>query len=103
MKPAISPVSVSPDPAVPSPALPVGLMNTRPSGDATIGRQASVQVAGRRAVLIQHISAHDCSEAFDVEVRILQGIHFRTADKVARKQGKSVADYVFENFLRPLN
>jgi hypothetical protein len=38
-----------------------------------------------------------------VEVRILQGIHFRTADKVARKQGKSVADYVFENFLRPLN
>jgi hypothetical protein len=38
-----------------------------------------------------------------VEVRILQGIHFRTADKVARKQGKSVADYVFENYLRPLN
>jgi len=45
------------------------------------------------------------SDAADevVEVRILQGIHFRTADKVARKQGKSVADYVFENFLRPLN
>jgi hypothetical protein len=45
------------------------------------------------------------SDAADevVEVRILQGIHFRTADKVARKQGKTVADYVFENFLRPLN
>jgi hypothetical protein len=38
-----------------------------------------------------------------VEVRILHGIHFRTADKVARKQGKKVADYVFENFLRPIH
>jgi hypothetical protein len=45
------------------------------------------------------------SDAADevVEARILQGIHFRSADKTARKQGKSVADYVFENFLRPIN
>jgi hypothetical protein len=44
------------------------------------------------------------SDAADevVEVRILQGIHFRSADKVARKQGKKVADYVFENYLRPI-
>jgi hypothetical protein len=37
-----------------------------------------------------------------VEVRILQGIHFRSADKIARKQGNKVADYVFENLLRPI-
>ena len=44
------------------------------------------------------------SDAADdvVEVRILHGIHFRTADKNARKQGKRVADYVFENYLRPI-
>ena len=44
------------------------------------------------------------SDAADevVEVRILQGIHFRSADKIARKQGKKVADYVFENSLRPI-
>ena len=37
-----------------------------------------------------------------VEVRILQGIHFRTADVVARKQGRSVAKWVFQNYLRPV-
>jgi hypothetical protein len=37
-----------------------------------------------------------------VEARILQGIHFRTADVVARKQGRHVAKWVFENFLRPI-
>jgi hypothetical protein len=44
------------------------------------------------------------SDAADdvVDVRILHGIHFRTADKNARKQGKRVADYVFENYLRPI-
>ncbi len=45
------------------------------------------------------------TEAADevVEVRILQGIHFRSADKVGRKQGQEVADFVFENFLRPID
>jgi hypothetical protein len=44
------------------------------------------------------------SDAADevVEVRILQGIHFRSADKNAKKQGKKVADYVFEKYLRPI-
>jgi len=37
-----------------------------------------------------------------VEARILQGIHFRTADVVGRKQGRSVAKWVFKNFLRPV-
>ena len=37
-----------------------------------------------------------------VDARVLQGIHFRFDDTTGRKQGEGVADYVFENFLRPL-
>lgn len=36
-----------------------------------------------------------------VEVRIYQGIHFRSADEVARRKGKRVADWAFSHFLRP--
>jgi hypothetical protein len=38
-----------------------------------------------------------------VEARILEGIHFRSADKVGRKQGRKIADYIFENFLIPID
>ena len=38
-----------------------------------------------------------------VNVRIYQGIHFRTADEAARKQGRSVAKWAFDHFLRPLD
>ena len=37
-----------------------------------------------------------------VEVRILQGIHFRSAEDVGRRQGSRVAQWTFQNFLRPL-
>ena len=37
-----------------------------------------------------------------VNVRIYQGIHFRTADEEARKQGRHIAQWVFSHFLRPL-
>jgi hypothetical protein len=37
-----------------------------------------------------------------VNVRIYQGIHFRTADEVARKQGQRVAEWVFGNVLQPV-
>jgi hypothetical protein len=37
-----------------------------------------------------------------VDVRILQGIHFRAADEEAQKQGRSVADWAFGHYLRPL-
>jgi hypothetical protein len=37
-----------------------------------------------------------------VNVRIYQGIHFRTADEVARDHGKRVADFAFSHFLRPV-
>ena len=38
-----------------------------------------------------------------VEVRIYEGIHFRTADVAARKQGTHVANQAFRKFLRPLH
>jgi hypothetical protein len=36
-----------------------------------------------------------------VDVRIYQGIHFRRADEVGRKQGERVAKWAFRHFLRP--
>ena len=38
-----------------------------------------------------------------VEVRIYQGIHFRSADLDGRRLGRSVAKWVFENTLQPLD
>jgi len=38
-----------------------------------------------------------------VDVRIYQGIHFRFADDVGRRQGTHVADWAVSHFLRPLN
>jgi hypothetical protein len=47
---------------------------------------------------------HRCSDAAEdvVNVRIYQGIHFRTADEAGRKQGESVAKWVFHHFLKPV-
>ena len=44
------------------------------------------------------------SDAADevVEARILLGIHFRSADEVARKQGTRVARWAFKHVLRPV-
>jgi hypothetical protein len=38
-----------------------------------------------------------------VEARILQGIHFRFADEVGRRQGREAANWTFRNYLRPIN
>jgi hypothetical protein len=38
-----------------------------------------------------------------VDVRIYQGIHFRTADVVARRHGTRIADMAFSQFLRPVH
>src|SRR5262245_18389359 len=38
-----------------------------------------------------------------VDVRVLQGIHFRFADADARRQGRLVAKWAFKHFLRPIN
>ena len=48
---------------------------------------------------------HRFSEARQevVNARIYLGIHFRSADEAARKEGQQVARWVFDNFLRPLN
>jgi hypothetical protein len=47
---------------------------------------------------------HRFSDAMQdiVEVRILQGIHFRSADEEGRRQGARVAHWVFLKFLRPV-
>ncbi|HKE56287.1 MAG TPA: vanadium-dependent haloperoxidase [Pyrinomonadaceae bacterium] len=37
-----------------------------------------------------------------VEARILEGIHFRTADEVGRRQARQVANWAFKNYLRPI-
>jgi PAP2 superfamily len=37
-----------------------------------------------------------------VEVRIWQGIHFRTAEVVGRAQGSRIAHWTYSNYLRPL-
>jgi hypothetical protein len=37
-----------------------------------------------------------------VNVRIYQGIHFRSADEVARRQGTRAADWAFSHVLRPV-
>ena len=38
-----------------------------------------------------------------VDVRVYQGIHFRTADEVARRQGKRSADWAVSHVLRPIH
>src|SRR5262245_37544440 len=38
-----------------------------------------------------------------VEVRMLQGIHFRTADEVGRRMGRRSANWAFSHILRPLH
>ena len=38
-----------------------------------------------------------------VDARIYEGIHFRFADEAARRQGRQVADWIFRNFLRPVD
>ena len=38
-----------------------------------------------------------------VDVRIYHGIHFRFADEEARKQGRHVAQWVFDHSLQPTN
>jgi hypothetical protein len=44
------------------------------------------------------------SQAMDemVEVRILQGIHFRSADEDGRRQGTNIGHWTYQRFLRPL-
>lgn len=38
-----------------------------------------------------------------VDVRVYQGIHFRSGDEVGRRQGTRAADWAISHFLRPLD
>lgn len=57
------------------------------------------------AFLNQTKTYHRFSDMADdvVNVRIYQGIHFRTADVVARRHGTRIADMAFSHFLRPIH
>ena len=45
------------------------------------------------------------SDAADdiVDARIYEGIHFRSADEDARAQGKHIANWAYDHFLRPVH
>src|SRR5262245_30205910 len=38
-----------------------------------------------------------------VDARVMEGIHFRTADEVARREGRQVADWAFSHVLLPID
>lgn len=50
----------------------------------------------------RHFSRFSDAAQEVVDVRILQGIHFRRADELGRLQGSRVAHWTFQKFLRPL-
>jgi hypothetical protein len=60
--------------------------------------------SGAAGLLVNPRQYHRFSDAAQevVEVRILQGIHFRFADEAARQQVGRVAHWTFQKFLRPL-
>jgi hypothetical protein len=61
--------------------------------------------SGNALATVNPRTYHRFSDVEDdvVEVRIYQGIHFRFADVVGRRQGEAVADFVFKHFLRPIH
>jgi hypothetical protein len=61
--------------------------------------------SGNALAIVNPRTYHRFSEVEDdvVDVRIYQGIHFRFADVVGRRQGEAVADFVFKHFLRPIH
>ena len=55
-------------------------------------------------VLNQTMTYHRFSDLAQdmVDVRVYQGIHFRSADEVARRQGIRAADWAISHVLRPI-
>jgi hypothetical protein len=51
---------------------------------------------------VRHYSRISDAARDVVDARIYEGIHFRFADTVARRQGAHVANWVFGHYLRPL-
>ena len=67
-------------------------------GDRTVFSVSSTSAATTRTYQRFSDMADDV-----VVVRIYQGIHFRTADEVARRQGTRAADWAVSHFLRKIN
>ena len=63
----------------------------------------SAKLPGAVAICTNPREFHHFSHAADevVDARILLGIHFRAADEEARRLGRRVASWTFDNFLRP--
>jgi hypothetical protein len=51
----------------------------------------------------RHFSRFSDAAQEVVDVRVLQGIHFRFADEAGRRQGERIALWTFFNVLRPLH
>jgi hypothetical protein len=65
--------------------IPVTVTSNSPAAIKKIRNYASLSAVSQHVVL----------------ARILLGIHFRTADLEARKQGRAVAEYNFDHYLLP--
>ena len=66
--------------------IPFTLTSTAPAAIKKVRKYASFTAASQEVV----------------NVRVLQGIHFRFADVEARKAARAVATHAFHNYLRPL-
>jgi hypothetical protein len=51
----------------------------------------------------RHYASFSAASQQVVLARILLGIHFRFADTEARRQGRAVAEYVFDHYLQPVS
>jgi hypothetical protein len=69
------------------------------TGDVSFAIASSV--AGLTTNPRQYVRLSDALDDI-VDVRIYQGIHFRSADEQGRRQGARVAHWAYEQFLRPL-
>ena len=51
---------------------------------------------------VRHYSRFSDAEKDIVDARIYEGIHFRFADAVGRRQGQAISNWIFSHFLRPI-
>ena len=51
---------------------------------------------------VRHYSRFSDAEKDIVDARIYEGIHFRFADVVARRQGQAISNWIFSHLLRPI-
>jgi hypothetical protein len=67
----------------------------------TITSQSPALLPGDATSITYHKFSDVAKDVIDV--RVLQGIHFRFADTEARSQGRRIANHAFRNLLQPLD